>query len=95
MKHNDQIKKLGQQKLAEMRAAGVSVSQWSRDNDFSRDVVNAVLYGRCACLHGQAHAVAVALGIKEGVVVKPGTYRPRTKPVDARTLKSKATAQAA
>ena len=91
-KQSEQMKQLGKVKLAEMRAAGVSVSQWARENNFSRDVVNAVLYGRSACLHGTAHEVAVALGIKKGVVVKPGTYRPRAKAVDARTLKAGAAA---
>jgi gp16 family phage-associated protein len=87
---NAQIKQRGKAKLAEMRAAGVSVSQWARDNGFSRDVVNGVLYGRSACLSGIAHEVSVALGIKEGVVVKPGTYRPRAKPVDGRALQGAA-----
>jgi gp16 family phage-associated protein len=91
-KQTEQIKKLGKAKLAEMRAAGVSVSQWARENGFNRDVVNGVLYGRSACLHGTAHEVAVALGIKQGVVVKPGTYRPRAKPVDASTIKAGAAA---
>lgn len=86
-KPNEQIKQRAKAKLAEMRAAGVSVSQWARDNGFSRDTVNGVLYGRCACMHGTAHEVAVALGIKEGVVVQPGTYHPRTKPVDGRALR--------
>jgi len=86
------MKQRGQEKLAEMRAAGINLSQWARDNGYSRHVVNAVLYGRCSCLHGAAHEVAVALGIKKGVVVKPGTYRPRPKPVDARSLKPGASA---
>lgn len=89
-KPNEQIKQRAKAKLVEMRAAGVSVSQWARDNGFSRDVVNGVLYGRSACMHGIAHEVAVALGIKEGVVVKPGTYRPRTKPVDGHALQAAA-----
>lgn len=84
----DQIKQRGKAKMAEMRAAGINVAQWARDNGFSRDVVSGVLYGRSACLHGEAHKVAIALGIKKGVVVKPGTYRPRPPAVDARTLKS-------
>lgn len=70
--------------LEDLRTAGVSVSQWARDNGYSRDVVASVVYGRSACLHGQAHEVAVALGIKAGRVVKTGTYKPRINPVDAR-----------
>lgn len=70
--------------LQDLRASGISVSQWARDNGFTRDVVASVLYGRSACLRGQAHEVAVALGIKAGRVVKPGSFRPRLKAVDAR-----------
>ncbi|TAG44000.1 MAG: hypothetical protein EAZ30_17690 [Betaproteobacteria bacterium] len=69
--------------LQELRTAGITVSQWSRDNGYSRNVVASVLCGRSACLHGQAHEVAVALGIKAGRVVKPGTFKPRVKAVDA------------
>lgn len=89
-KQNEDIKQRAKAKLQEMRSAGVSVSQWARDNGFSRDTVNGVLYGRCACMHGIAHEVAVALGIKDGVVVKPGTYRPRAKPIDGGALQADA-----
>ena len=65
--------------LQDLRMAGVSVSQWARDNNYSRDVVANVVYGRSACLHGEAHEVAVTLGIKTGCVVKPGTFRPRVQ----------------
>lgn len=70
--------------LQDLRASGISVSQWARDNGYTRDVVASVLYGRSACLHGKAHEVAVALGIKAGRVVKAGTFRPRLQAVDAR-----------
>ena len=69
--------------LQDLRTAGISVSQWARDNGYTRDVVAAVVYGRSACRHGQAHEVAVALGIKAGQVVQPGSFRPRVKAVDA------------
>jgi gp16 family phage-associated protein len=69
--------------LDDLHTAGVSVSQWARDNGYSRDVVASVVYGRSACLRGQAHEVAVALGIKTGYVVKPGTYKPKVSPVNA------------
>ena len=77
-------------KQVEMQASGVSISQWSRDNSFSRAVVAAVLAGRCSCLRGEAHAVAVALGIKDGIVIKPGTYYPVKPAVDARQLRKAA-----
>jgi gp16 family phage-associated protein len=79
-------------KWDEMRKLGINITAWSRDNGFNRDVVMSVLRGNCACLHGQAHAVAVTLGIKEGAIVKPGTYHPRVKPVDGASLSRGASA---
>lgn len=76
---NNPLKARCAQALQDMRNSGVSVSQWARDNGYSRDVAASVLYGRSACLHGMAHEVAVALGIKQGRVVKPGSFRPRVK----------------
>ena len=81
------IKVAAAAKHKEMRALGINVSKWARDNGFSRDIVVGVLRGQSACLHGKAHAVAVALGIKQGVVVQPGTYCPAQAPVDAKHLK--------
>ncbi len=43
---------------------GVSVSEWSRLHGFAPATVYAVLSGRCTGRRGQAHRVAVALGIK-------------------------------
>lgn len=43
---------------------GVSVSEWARLRGFHREIVYAVLSGRTRGLRGQAHDVAVALGIK-------------------------------
>ena len=67
----------------DLHEAGISVSQWAHDNGYTRDVVASVVYGRSACRHGQAHEVAVALGIKAGRVVKRGSFRPRVQAVDA------------
>ena len=87
--------------LKHFHTAGISISQWARDNKFARDVVCNVLYGRSACLRGQAHEVAVALGIKAGVVVKAGTFKPRkaatpyvSSPAAAQNARAPASARA-
>jgi gp16 family phage-associated protein len=54
----------------EMQAAGISVAEWSRANGFARTTVVDVLLGRRAGHRGEAHRVAVALGLKEGQVVQ-------------------------
>lgn len=53
-----------------LQAAGVSVTQWAVANNFSPNLVFEVLGGRKKCIRGQAHNIAVKLGIKEGVIVK-------------------------
>lgn len=46
---------------------GITVSQWSRDHSFSQALVREVLAGRKKGLRGQAHNIAVALGLKHGI----------------------------
>ena len=64
---------LDPKRLAGVRAqfdeAGITVSSWAKANDFSRLTVMDVLLGRRAGHHGEAHRVAVALGLKHGRVV--------------------------
>lgn len=51
---------------AELRRQGVSISQWAIANGFSTNLVFEVLGGRKKCLRGQAHNIAVKLGLKDG-----------------------------
>lgn len=53
---------------AELQRQGVSISRWAIANGFSTNLVFEVLAGRKKCLRGQAHAIAVKLGLKEGVI---------------------------
>lgn len=53
---------------AEMAAIGLTQAEWARQNGVSREVVADVLSGRRKCLWGDAHKVAVALGLKQGHV---------------------------
>ncbi|MDE2344405.1 MAG: DNA-binding protein [Betaproteobacteria bacterium] len=45
---------------------GVSVREWSLQHGFAPATVYAVLAGRCTGRRGQAHHIAIALGLKEG-----------------------------
>lgn len=64
-----------------LREAGLSVPQWATANGFTTATVKAVLYGNSKGLRGEAHKVAVALGVKNGLVVAAKGFTPvrRTK----------------
>ncbi len=46
------------------KAEGVSIAQWARAHGFNRLTVYRVLEGRVKGERGEAHNVAVALGLK-------------------------------
>jgi gp16 family phage-associated protein len=45
-------------------ANGLSITEWAAARGYKRDQVYAVLNGRTSGRRGQAHAIAVALGLK-------------------------------
>lgn len=49
--------------------SGISVSEWARKRGFSAILVYQVLDGQRKCRRGQSHQIAVALGLKQGVVM--------------------------
>lgn len=49
--------------------SGTSVAEWARVRGFSTGLVYQVLEGRRKCMRGQSHQIAVALGLKQGVVL--------------------------
>lgn len=53
---------------AELQSKGVSITQWAIANKFSPNLVFEVLGGRKKCVRGQAHDIAVKLGIKAGEI---------------------------
>lgn len=53
---------------AEFKRKGVSISAWALANGFSTNLVFEVLSGRKKCVRGQAHKVAVLLGLKDGEI---------------------------
>jgi gp16 family phage-associated protein len=46
--------------------AGVTISQWARDNGFKPNLVLEVLAGRSRGRYGKSHRIAVLLGLKRG-----------------------------
>ena len=53
---------------AEFRHKGVSISSWAIANGYSTNLVFEVLAGRKKCIRGQAHNIAVSLGLKAGEI---------------------------
>lgn len=71
-----QTLKTAEQVREEFRRAGITVSEWARTNHFHRNTVVDVLRGRRFGLYGEAHRVAVALGLKAGEVVDVAEFAP-------------------
>jgi gp16 family phage-associated protein len=53
-----------QEAKAVLQSKGVNVTKWAEEHGFTLQGVYRVLNGRTACLRGEAHRIAVALGIK-------------------------------
>jgi gp16 family phage-associated protein len=53
---------------AELKRQGVSITQWAIANKFSPNLVFDVLAGRKKAVRGQAHTIAIKLGIKAGEI---------------------------
>jgi gp16 family phage-associated protein len=54
-----------QQAKEKLRKKGISTKQWAKDNGFDYSITINVLNGANKGHRGQAHKIAVALGIKE------------------------------
>ncbi len=69
-----------QQQLIRVRGqfdeAGITITGWAKANGFAYMTVMDVLHGRRAGHHGEAHRVAVALGLKKGRVVDVKLFKP-------------------
>lgn len=59
--------------------AGMSVAEWARVQGFSTGLVYQVLEGRRKCMRGQSHRIAVALGLKEGLMLEMNEFMRRLK----------------
>jgi gp16 family phage-associated protein len=63
---------------AAFATAGIAISDWARANGFAYMTVVDVLHGRRVGTRGEAHRVAVSLGLKQGQVVDVATFKPGT-----------------
>lgn len=52
----------------DFKRQGVSITAWALANGFSTNMVFEVLAGRKKCVRGQAHKIAVMLGLKDGSI---------------------------
>lgn len=59
-----------QEVRAEFNRIGKPVSKWADEHGFHRSLVYAVLGGRKKCNRGNAHKIAVLLGLKDGEIVE-------------------------
>ena len=62
--------KTSAQVIEEMRKRGETVTAWANKNGFTRQQVQNVLDGRAKGNWGISHAVAVKIGMKDGVIVE-------------------------
>ncbi|VVD97641.1 DNA-binding protein [Pandoraea communis] len=53
---------------SELQSKGISITQWAIANRFSPNLVFEVLGGRKKCVRGQAHEIAIKLGLKAGEI---------------------------
>lgn len=56
---------------SEFKRKGVSIASWATANNLNVNMVFEVLSGRKKGIRGQAHKIAVMLGLKEGEVIPP------------------------
>ncbi len=62
MKTTEQVK-------AELVSSGISIAAWARAHGFSQIAVHRVMSGKSKARRGNAHKIAVLLGLKSGTIV--------------------------
>lgn len=66
--------------LEQFRRNGISIAGWATAHGFNTNLVFEVLAGRKKGVRGQAHKIAVLLGMKEGEISTPKDFDPRNCP---------------
>jgi gp16 family phage-associated protein len=64
---------------AELRQAGLSLAEWARTHKVSYSLSYELLRGRIKGHHGQAHDIAVLMGMKHGQVRRKARNRSSSK----------------
>lgn len=62
--------KTPQEVREEFRDKGLTIISWATQHGFSYGAVHRVLTGKAKCWYGDAHKIAVLLGIKNGEIPK-------------------------
>jgi gp16 family phage-associated protein len=62
--------KTAKQAREELRRRGENIAQWARRHGFEPEMVRNVIYGKAKGHWGEAHKIAVTLGIKEGEIIE-------------------------
>ena len=62
-----------EQVRARLRQSGQTLTQWAAERGYRREAVYRVINGRDKAHFGQAHEIAVALGLKVPVETEPST----------------------
>jgi gp16 family phage-associated protein len=62
---------------ARFRAYGVTLADWSRERGFNVMMVYRVLSGKVKGTRGEAHRIAIALGLK------PAPYKVKSKSIES------------
>lgn len=65
--------------------SGIPIAEWARAEGFSTALVYQVIEGNRKCMRGQSHQIAVALGLKEGVIGDISQLRSRLAAFAAKT----------
>ncbi|MFA6312336.1 MAG: DNA-binding protein [Sterolibacterium sp.] len=60
--------KTAEEVCTEFRRKGITVTGWAKKHGFAVQAVRRVLRGRAKCYYGNAHKIAVLLGVKEGEI---------------------------
>lgn len=58
-----------EQVKANLNLSGITITQWAKDNGYSRNEVYRVLNGVVKAKYGKAHEIAVKLGLKPQITI--------------------------
>lgn len=62
--------KTAEEVKAEFRRNGITITAWARANGFEKVAVHRVMSGKAKCYRGNAHCIAIKLGLKDGSIVE-------------------------
>lgn len=63
-----------EQVKAELQSLGITITQWAKENGYSRNEVYRVLNGQSKAKYGKSHEIAVKLGLKPNIELSSVLY---------------------